>query len=78
MTLQRVAVAEEKAITSEALLAALADYFEDAYGRTSDPGVEGQLWNDQGILMFSQGGGGYTPSLRFSDRRNSQYVGVLV
>lgn len=63
-------------VNNAGLQAALVQYFDDAYSRTSDPGVEGQIWNDQGILMFSSGGA-TLPSLNFSIASNSQYLGTL-
>jgi hypothetical protein len=63
--------------------AATADHTHDVaslnwatiYARTSDPGVAGQPWNDNGQLRFSVG---ITPSLDFQFAQNSMYLALLI
>jgi hypothetical protein len=55
----------------------------EIYNRTTDPGVPNVPWNNNGFICFTGAGSPnpppptYTPSLNFSDLRNSQYLGTL-
>lgn len=42
------------------------------YERTTDPGIKGQPWNDNGLLRFS------APSLNFSLPMNSMYIALII
>lgn len=46
------------------------------YAQTTDPGVAGALWNNAGYLAFSSAVG-FVPSMKFTDSRNSMYLGAL-
>lgn len=69
---QRAAIG---AIGVDELQAAWAELYE----RTTDPLVAGLLWNNAGHLVFSSGplSSSYTPSLDFSDARNSMYITLI-
>jgi hypothetical protein len=55
--------------------AAVRDWlFAIIYAQTTDPGIAGQPWNDNGTIKFSTG---YSPSLDFSNSKNSMYLGTL-
>jgi hypothetical protein len=44
------------------------------YATTTDPGIEGVPWNNNGHFVFSTG---YFPSLDFSNSKNSMYAGAI-
>lgn len=47
------------------------------YAITTDPLVAGSPWNSGGFLKFSAGVSSYSPSMDFSDARNSMYIPLL-
>jgi len=55
----------------------------EIYNRTTDPGVPNVPWNNNGFICFTGAGSPnpppptYTPSLNFSDLRNSMYIPLL-
>jgi hypothetical protein len=57
-------------------VAGIEDHEAVLYARTTNPGIIGRLWNDNGTLRFSDGTP-FTPSLNFQDSRNSQYIALL-
>lgn len=46
--------------------------FSAIYAQTTDPGIEGQPWNDNGLLRFS------APNLSFSLPINSMYIALII
>ena len=46
--------------------------WQEIYARTTDPGIEGEPWNDNGLLRFS------APNLNFSLPNNSMYIALII